>query len=39
MEIEVVCEKYMHINIFKERLLKDKEGCEKSTLKEIKMFK
>jgi hypothetical protein len=39
MEIEVVCEKCMPINIFKERLLKDEEGYEKSTLKEIKMFK
>jgi len=39
MEIEVVCEKCVHIDIFKERLLKDKEGCEKSTLKEVNMFK
>jgi hypothetical protein len=26
METEVVCEKCMHINIFKERLLTDEEG-------------
>ena len=39
METEVVCEKCMHVNIFKERLLKDEEGFEKSTLKEVKIFK
>jgi len=39
MEIAVVCEKYMHINIFKECLSKDEEGYEKSTLKELKIFK
>ena len=38
MEIEVVCEKCIHINIFKERLLKDEEGYEKGTLREVKMF-
>jgi hypothetical protein len=39
MKIEVVCAKCMHINIFKEPLLKDEEGYEKSILKEVKMFK
>jgi hypothetical protein len=29
----------MHIRIFQERLLKDEKGYEKSTLKEVKMFK
>jgi len=38
MEIEVVCEKCLHINIFKEPLLKNEEGYEKSTLKEVKIF-
>ena len=38
-EIEIVCAKCMHINIFKEPLLKDEEGYEKSILKEVKMFK
>ena len=39
MKTEIVCEKCMHINIFKERLLKNEEGYERSTWKEVKMFK
>ena len=29
----------MHINISKQRLLKDEEGYERSTLREVKRFK